>query len=223
MEPFVTYFYTFIMGYIGIVISDFMVHRNIMHGRWKIVKRRERFFQMWLYPHYIQHLVVHHSHSVNAKSELEQGLPVPERLKEKKVKQFSHLFWPSKALGCSDHGMSIKDGVCLFSFLSLFLITPQYLLAAVLAATWGIGHGAIVIMFTLIPAYNHFHHRFYHMDSEAKKKLAPRFLRWVVLSREIEKITEEHMEHHHSQKRTDDYYNLLPFGRYILRPIFNKH
>jgi len=194
-----------------------------MHGKWAVVRGGGRLFQFWLYPHFVQHIVAHHSHSVHAKSELAQGLPVPKTLKLVKEKQFENSVWPRLALACSDHGISIKDGACLFSFLSLFLITPQYLVAGVLATVWGAWYGAIVVLFTLIPAFNHFHHRFYHMDRPAKEKLAPSFLRHILLTREIEKISLEHMQHHHSREYSDDYYNLLPFGRYILRPLFGKH
>lgn len=212
-----------IVGYISIVVSDYLVHRNIMHGKWKIVRVNSRFFRMVLYPHFVQHLLVHHSHSILAKADLLEGLPVPISLKIKKEERFKHQHWSHKGLLCSNHGMGIVDSFCLFSFISLFLLTPHYFVT--LLAGFYLGYDAAILIFalTFLPALNHSLHRFYHMDIDGRAKHVPRYIRWFFQSIEVQKISEEHMEHHHNKDRNDDYYNLLPFGRYILRPIFGRH
>ncbi len=212
-----------LIGYASIVIADFLIHRNILHGKWKFVKRPEGFFRAWLYPHYVSHLKVHHSHSVTARAELSKGLPVPLSLKEKIEKQFEDLYWTHLGLLCSDHGMSIKDGACLTSYLSLLILTPHYFIAVGVGWLCGPSEGWLIATMALIPAYNHFQHRFYHMEESAREALAPWYLHWFFLSDEVQRISIEHQAHHHDRGRMDDYYNLLPFGHYILKPLFGRY
>ena len=216
-------FFSFIISYVSIVISDFIVHRKIMHGQWKIVKNPHPFFQMWFYPHYIQHIKAHHIHVIQSKDKLLNGEKISKEMKSEIEYKYKNHYWAHLSLICSDHGISIKDIVCLSSFISLFLLTPHYLISLALWKVFGAIAGIISFTIVLFPAFNHIIHSFYHMNKDARKKLSPPYLRWYILNRVFDIVAEQHQLHHYNKKYKDDYYNLLPFGNYIPRPLFKKN
>lgn len=209
-----------IVSYISIVISDFIVHRRIMHGQWKLVKNKHPFIQMWLYPHFIQHIKAHHVHSERAKEKLLAGEKVPKDMHQAIEQKYSSHYWAHLSLICSEHGISIKDIVCLTSFVSLFLLTPHYIVSLLLWVFMGKTAGLISFSMVLFPALNHVIHPYYHMNKAARELKCPWYLKWYVLNKEFDIVASQHKLHHYNEKFKNDYFNLLPFGRLLLRPLY---
>jgi hypothetical protein len=66
-------------------------------------------------------------------------------------------------------------------------------------------------------------HRYYHMSADTRQAHAPKWLRWAVGTKEFARLAEEHQKHHYDPRFKDDYYGVLPFGNWLLRPALGKN
>lgn len=210
----------FILGYATTAISDFMIHRYIWHGQWQIVKMD--FFKRWLFPHYLHHMVAHHSHSIKAKEELQSKGEVPRALKEAIEDRFKDDAWLLTTLKCSNHGLSITTPACVLNYLSLFALTPHLLLSFLVALWLGGWAGLVIFTPCLLAVFTQINHRFYHMTPEARKRHAPGWLRWFFCSKEFNRLVVAHQKHHYFNQHHDDFYSMIPFAYIFTKPIFGK-
>src|SRR6202022_3389716 len=96
-----------LVGYAATVHADYLIHRNIWHGRWRIVHRGP--LRWLLYPHYVHHLKAHHRHA------------------EAKYKGAWNVHY---GLRCTAHGITIRGVECFAHYLAVFFVTPQPYIAA---------------------------------------------------------------------------------------------
>ena len=205
-------------GYMTTVIGDFIIHRYIWHGRWRMVHRGP--LRWWLYPHYVHHYVAHHSHSRQAMRELSETGRVPAAHRQSMEDKYGENWWVLWALQCSEHGLSIKSLACGLNYYSLFLVTP---VPWVCLATWywlGPLPGALCTMVSFTAVLTQVAHRYYHLSPRVRENLAPFPFRWFFLSTEFHRLAHEHQLHHYSRSAEDRYYSVLPYSRTVLRLVF---
>lgn len=210
-----------LVGYAATVHADYLIHRNIWHGRWRIVHRGP--LRWLLYPHYVHHLKAHHRHARVHAGHLEAGEAVPEeshRLIEDKFHRHWHVHY---GLQCTEHGITIRGLECYLHYLAVFFVTPQPYVAATLWWLLGPAAGIPAAVMPLCAVVTQVLHRYYHMSIEARRRCAPRWLRWAVTNREFARLADEHHRHHYDGRCADDYYGVLPFGHRLLRPLLKKN
>jgi hypothetical protein len=206
-----------LVGYATTVYSEFLIHRNIWHGRWKIV--HHGLFHFLLYPHYVQHFKAHHLHAHKFCKHFEAGAIVPEESR-KQIEEF-YLSQPNvlNALRCSDHGITMKGIRCILHFWVITFFTPQPYVVIFLWVVLSPAAGIPALLIQGFSILTYIFHRFYHMSKQTCIKHAPRWLQWVVRSKVFRRLVEEHQKHHHEALFKDDYYSLLPLGNYLLRKL----
>ncbi|WP_372368288.1 hypothetical protein [Candidatus Uabimicrobium sp. HlEnr_7] len=207
------------LGYVCAVIADYMIHRYIWHGKWRFV--RSKFFQWWLYPHYVHHLIAHHKHAWDARSELTSTGIVPQEFKQTMEKRFSDQPWVIRALKCSNHGLSIANISCMINYYSLFVLTPHPYICLVIYFLWG--YPAIfAILPSFLAIFTQINHRYYHMDVQSRREICPWYLRYFFCSSEFDRLAQAHCNHHYTKEHYDDFYSVYPFSRLFLVPIFGR-
>lgn len=209
----------FIVGYISTVVGDYLIHRNIWHGRSPLV--RWHILRWWLQPHYVQHMAAHHRHAWLARDKLFAGEEIPKEMKQALERRYENNFPVKYALNCSDHGMTIRTFWCHLVSVLLFVLTPHPIVVLVLWLTLGFEAALPALLLPILPFVAHVHHRYYHMTPEVRQRMVPSYLRWAILNPEFDILAADHQRHHY--EADDDCYTVLPFGRLILRPIFGKH
>lgn len=204
-----------VVGYVATVHAEMIIHRDIFHGRWAIVHRGP--FKWLLYPHYVQHWKGHHTHAARHRDDLERGDRVPDSAHKVVETKYDNQWNVQYGLRCTDHGITIKGAECFTHYLLLFLLTPQPYLAGLLWFVLGPIAGIPAAIMPLATAVLHRNHRYFHMSIEARRKHAPWWQRWYVLSAVFTRVADEHLKHHYDSRFYNDYYVLLPFGNRILR------
>lgn len=209
------------IGYASTVHADFLIHRNIWHGRWRIVHRGP--LRWLLYPHYIHHLKAHHRHARLHRGQLEGGHAVPAASHQKVEERYWARWNIHYGLRCTRHGITIRGLECLLHYWSVFLVTPQPYVALALWWVLGPAAGIPALLMPGCAVVTQVLHRYYHMTEATRSACAPRWLRWAVASREFGRLADEHQQHHYDSKFKDDYYGVLPFGKWLLRPLLGKN
>jgi hypothetical protein len=209
------------VGYAATVHADFLIHRNIWHGRWRIVHRGP--LRWLLYPHYVHHLKAHHRHAAGHRGHLEEGLAVPVESHRDIEAKYKGAWSVHHGLRCTAHGITIRGVECFAHYLAVFLVTPQPYIAALLWLGLGPAAGIPAALMPLCAVTTQVLHRYYHMSAAARIDRAPVWLRWVVRSREFARLADEHKKHHYERRFFDDYYGVLPFGDRLLRPVLRKN
>jgi hypothetical protein len=210
-----------LIGYASTVHADFLIHRNIWHGRWRIVHRGP--LRWLLYPHYVHHWKAHHRHAHQHRKRLEDGEAVPDE-SHRKVEARYQSWWNVRyGLQCTRHGITIRGIECLAHYWLVYLVTPQPYIACWLWIVLGPAAGIPAALTPGCAVFTQVFHRYYHMSEEARVAFVPRWLRWVVRSREFARLAEEHRLHHYDSRFRDDYYGVLPFGNRLLRPLLGKN
>jgi hypothetical protein len=210
-----------LIGYAATVHADYLIHRNIWHGRWRIVHRGP--LRWLLHPHYIHHLKAHHRHAHIHRDRLEEGAAVPAEAHEQVEKRYSKWWNIHYGLRCTRHGITIRGIECLLHYSAVFLVTPQPYLAALLWWSLGPAAGIPALVMPVCAMVTQIMHRYYHMTPGARAGHAPRWLRWAVRSREFARLANQHQQHHYDSRFKDDYYGVLPFGNLLLRPLLGKN
>lgn len=210
-----------VVGYAATVHADFLIHRNIWHGRWKIVHHGP--LRWLLYPHYVHHLRAHHSHANLHRGLLEEGTKVPSKSKARVESHYRELWNVSYGLRCTEHGITIHGIECLIHYWAVFFVTPQPYIAFLLWYALGPAAGIPASVMPVVAVYAQIQHRYYHMSSQARVAHVPPWLRRAVASNEFGRLASEHQAHHYDPRFRDDYYGVLPFGNRILRPLIGKN
>jgi len=210
-----------LIGYATTVHADFLIHRNIWHGRWRIVHRGP--LRWLLYPHYVHHWKAHHRHAHHHRGQLEGGDVVPvesHRHVEMKYQPWWNVHY---GLRCTRHGITIRGIECLLHYWSVYFVTPQPYIAFLLWYVFGAAAGIPAAIMPACAVFTQIIHRYYHMTSAARVVCAPTWLRWAVRSKEFARLAEEHQKHHYDRRFKDDYYGVLPFGHLLLRPLLGRN
>ena len=210
-----------IVGYVSIVVADYLIHRNVWHGRWPIIKWR--FLRWWLRPHYVQHMLAHHPQARKAKDSLLAGEKVSLKFQSSLEQRFRDDSQVLNSLECTRHGMTVSTFWCHLSSLLLFVLTPHPIVLFILWYFLGIEAALPGLLMPFVVLFAHTQHHYYHMEKETRKRLVSRVLRGIVLSREFDILADDHQRHHYSKEYVDDCYSVMPFSRLILRPVFGKH
>jgi hypothetical protein len=210
-----------IVGYALTVHADFLIHRNIWHGRWRLV--HEGPFKWLLYPHFIHHWKAHHRHAAVWRSLLETGGHVPPAAHSVMEERYMRDWSVQYGLRCTHHGITIIGLECVLHYLALFVFTPQPYVAAALWFAVGPAAGIPAAAMPLCAVFTQICHSYYHMSPEAAEERAPKGLRWVVRSKEFCRLAREHKAHHYNPTHRDDYYGVLPFGNWLLRPLYKRN
>lgn len=210
-----------VVGYAATVHADFLIHRNIWHGRWRIVHRGP--LRWLLYPHYVHHLRAHHRHADLHRDRLENGAPVPEDSQRRVEAEYRASWIVHYGLRCTEHGITIRGVECLLYYWAVFFVTPQPYIALLLWYGLGPSAGIPAALTPVCAVSAQIVHRYYHMSRAARIVHAPRWLRWAVTSTEFNRLAEEHQRHHYDLHFKDDYYGVLPFGNWLLRPVLGKN
>ncbi len=205
------------VGYAATVYSDFLIHRNVWHGRWRVVHRGP--LRWLLYPHYVHHLKAHHRHARRHRGDLEAGGAVPEAALRDVERRYATPWTVRYGLECTRHGITIRGVECLAHYWAVYLVTPQPYVALVVWVVLGPATGVPAAVMPACAVATQVLHRYYHMAPTARVRLAPRWLRWAVGSREFGRLAAEHQMHHYDRRAADDYYGVLPFGNRLLRPF----
>lgn len=207
-----------VTGYAFTAISDHMIHRFVWHGRWAVVFRWSR----WLETHYVHHVLAHHQHARDASRTLFREGRVPGHLKATLEDDYAHDPWTQRALRCSNHGLSITSGLCALNYYSLFLLTPHPYVCLALLALAGPLPALFFFAPSLLTIFTQISHRYYHMTTLARRRLAPRGLRWFFCTPAFDALAREHQMHHYGERHADDFYTVVPFGPVVLYPLFGR-
>ena len=210
-----------VIGYLATVHADYLIHRNIWHGRWRIVHRGP--LRWLLYPHYVHHLKAHHRHAHVQRDRLEDGALVPKEDHAQVEGQYRRQWHIHYGLRCTRHGITIRGVECFLHYWAVFLVTPQPYIAALVWWAFGPEAGIPALLMPVCAMVTQVLHRYYHMSPEARLTQAPWWLRWAVRSREFGRMAEEHHKHHYDPRFKDDYYGVLPLGHLLLRPLLGKN
>ena len=209
------------VGYVATVHADFLIHRNIWHGRWMIVHRGP--LRWLLYPHYVHHFRSHHRHAHRHRDFLEWGNAIPEESHREVEKKFEESWSISYGLRCTRHGITIRGLECVVHYWAVYFVTPQPYVALLLWYALGPAAGIPALIMPGCAVCTQIAHRYYHMSDAARSSHAPRWLRWAVRSKEFTRLAKEHQQHHYDPRFKDDYYGVLPFGNRLLRPFLGKN
>jgi hypothetical protein len=209
------------VGYGATVHADFLIHRNIWHGRWKIVHRGP--FKWLLNPHYIHHWKAHHTHAARHPAALETGAAVPQKAHADLEAKYDDQWNVRYGLRCTHHGITIVGLECVCHYLAVFLFTPQPYISLFLWITLGAWAGLPAAMMPLCAVGTQICHKYYHMSVDARRDAVPKWLHWLLLSPEFNRMADEHVKHHYDPRFADDYYGVLPFGNLLLRPLCKKN
>ena len=221
MEMVALIFIGTLLGYAATVHADYLIHRNIWHGRWRIVHQGP--LRWLLYPHYVHHWKAHHRHAAHHRESLESGGVIPKeshRQVEASYRSWWHVHY---GLRCTEHGITIRGLECLVHYWLVYFVTPQPYIAIML---WFVGGPLAGIPAAIMPAcavFTQIVHRYYHMSAVARDALSPWWLRWATRTAEFARLAEEHQKHHYDPRFKDDYYGVLPFGNRLLRPLLDKN
>ena len=221
MAVFALIFLGAIIGYAATVHADYLIHRNIWHGRWHIVHRGP--LRWLLYPHYIHHWKAHHRHAHYHRDRLEGGEAVPGESHQLVEKRYQPWWNVHYGLRCTRHGITIRGIECYAHYLSVYFVTPQPYIALLLWVALGSAAGIPAAIMPGCAVFTQVMHRYYHMSAAARVGQAPRCLRWLSRSREFTRLAEEHQQHHYDPRFKDDYYGVLPFGNRLLRPLLGRN
>lgn len=216
-----TLFAGILAGYAATVHADYLIHRNIWHGRWRVVRMRP--FRWLLYPHYVHHWRAHHLHAARNRRELEDGIVVPDAAHRQVEALHRHEWNVHHGLRCTEHGITIHGVGCICHYLTVFWFTPQPYVALLIWNLLGPLAGIPAMLMPLCAVTTQISHRYYHMSGAARAGLTPTWLNRVFLSREFTRLADEHREHHYDPAYSDDYYGVVPFGNRLLRPILGKN
>ena len=210
-----------LVGYVATVHADYLIHRNIWHGRWRIVHRGP--LRWLLHPHYVHHLKAHHRHAHRHRDRLEEGASVPDGSHRQVEERYRSQWSVRYGLRCTEHGITIRGIECLIHYWAVFFVTPQPYIAAAVWFALGPVAGVPAVLMPGCAALTQVLHRYYHMTADARQASAPQWLRWAVRSREFARLAGEHQQHHYDPRFRDDYYGVLPFGDRLLRPLLGKN
>ena len=210
-----------VVGYAATIHADFLIHRNIWHGKWKIVHRGP--LRWLLYPHFVHHVKGHHRHSHFHRDELESGEVVPAEAHRHVEEKYQQSWNVKYGLKCTQHGITIRGIECILHYLLVYFVTPQPYIAALLWVVLGPAAGIPAAIMPGCAVFTQILHRFYHMTPAVRMARTPRWLRWAIRSREFTRLADEHELHHYGPKSKDDYYCVLPFGNRLLRPLLGKN
>jgi hypothetical protein len=210
-----------VIGYAATVHADYLIHRNIWHGRWRIVHRGP--LRWLLYPHYVHHLKAHHRHARVHRRQLEDGAAVPAASHQQVEGRYRRWWSIHYGLRCTDHGITIRGLECLLHYWAVFVVTPQPYVALLLWWLVGPASGVPAALMPGVAVVTQVLHRYYHMTPAARVAHAPRWLRWAVRSEEFARLAAEHQQHHNDPRFKDDYYGVLPYGNRLLRPLLGKN
>jgi len=210
-----------VVGYLATVHADFLIHRNIWHGRWRVVHRGP--LRWLLYPHYVHHWKAHHRHAHFDRDVLERGDFVPAESHQLVERMYPEEWHIRYGLRCTLHGITIKGLECVGHYLLVYLVTPQPYIAALLWLLLGPEAGIPALVMPGCAVFTQIMHRYYHMSAVARRSRTPRWIGWAIRSREFTRLADEHHKHHYEPKFKDDYYGVLPFGNRLLRPLLGKN
>lgn len=210
-----------IVGYSATVHADYLIHRNVWHGRWRIVHSGP--LRWLLRPHYVHRWKAHHRHARHHRDRLESGGRVPETSFGRVEERFQDSWHIRYGLRCTEHGITIRGVECLAHYWAVFFVTPQPYVAAAVWLSLGPAAGVPATLMPVCAVITQVMHRYYHMTPSTRATSAPRSIRWAVRSREFARLAEAHQRHHYDPRYKDDCYGVLPFGNRLLRPLYGKN
>jgi hypothetical protein len=218
-------------AYAAISVSDYMFHRFIWHAHWA---RNGDGMVLWkiIHLHYVQHYLAHHKHSIDkdAIPKMRALVQDPRNPSRKEAIEVEAARATDKGaqfvLECSQHGFTVGGFHCRFATAGLQLLLPTgtCILVAAMQNDWVsiLCHA----LSTLLPLYLVIHHDKYHCSPEARVRWAETearnwFERWFWKTAEIGRIAEDHLEHHHGERKHGErFFGLLPWYCYAVFPIW---
>ena len=225
-------FWCSFISYWTVVMSEYMVHRFIWHAHW--MRHRHKVARLFSHAHfhYVHHYLAHHKHAMDpdTKTRMLEGAAEPHNPDKKRSieaqfkTQTEEYSATQQALDCSNHGFTVGTWQCRISTVALYFLCPTgfSVIMHVLYRDW---LSALVhLMMSSLAVYMAIQHQAFHCSREALARWATRRVcleRWFWTSGAMSLKAEEHKKHHYSYKHGDiEFCGVLPFGHFVLFPIW---